>query len=260
MSEKYTILIVDDEKLILTTLQRLLRNENYNVLTAGSAFDALEILEHKKIHLIISDQRMPQMTGTELFEIVKKQYPEIIRVILSGYSDTNSIIDAINKGEIVRFIAKPWEDHSLKNTINQIIRQYEILRKNNEMSLLIDQKREENYFKNNDFDFVLEHSLKSFIFSQEIIEKLPFSVFVCDEDKKILYVNQMAEQESFLLQVPKIGKDIQNIFSTEFYQKLSSGLKSTPVKNFEHENMHVLLNHLSIELNGFLIVIQKKDS
>lgn len=114
---KNILLVVDDEPSILTAMKRLFLDSNIDVLTANDAAEALEILGCNRVAVIVSDQRMPNMTGIELLEKVKHEYPDSIRILLTGYSDINVAIDAINKGEVYRFITKPWNDHEIRNTV-----------------------------------------------------------------------------------------------------------------------------------------------
>ena len=110
------ILIVDDEKDNLEALQRLLRTD-YDVTTATDPFDALRLIQSNPFNVIISDQRMPSMTGVELLEKAKKLTPATTRILLTGYTDVESVIDAINRGNIYRYIAKPWDPADLKITV-----------------------------------------------------------------------------------------------------------------------------------------------
>lgn len=107
------ILVVDDEPSICKSLSRLLREEGYNVLIAHSGEQALESLAMQRVHVIISDQRMPGMSGTELLDKVKSLYPDVVRIILSGYTDIHVITDAVNRGSVFRFLTKPWDDDEL---------------------------------------------------------------------------------------------------------------------------------------------------
>ncbi len=120
---KKTILCVDDEPEILNSLSRALRLDKYNILTATSAMEALKVIEehHNQINLIISDQRMPEVTGVEFFLKIKTAHPNIIRVILSGYTDSMEIIDAINKANVFKFLSKPWNDDELRKTIRECL-------------------------------------------------------------------------------------------------------------------------------------------
>ncbi len=114
-----TLLLVDDEPNILSALHRLLRREGYRILTADSGHSALELLARNAVQVIVSDHRMPGMTGVELLSRVRDLYPETQRIILSGYSDIGTLTDAINRGAVWKFISKPWEDDALKNEIRR---------------------------------------------------------------------------------------------------------------------------------------------
>ncbi len=116
-----TVLFVDDELSILSTLKRLLRKESYDVLTADSGEQGLELLAQHPVDVVISDMRMPQMNGAEFLKIVKQQHPQTKRIIMSGYADIEAVVDAVNKGGICRFISKPWDNDELKTLINEII-------------------------------------------------------------------------------------------------------------------------------------------
>lgn len=113
-----SILIVDDEKDNLEALQRLLRNQ-YQVSVTKSAFEALKLVQKNEFSVIISDQRMPEMTGVELLEKVKHVASSTTRILLTGYTDIESVIDAINRGNIYRYIAKPWDPEDLRLTVRQ---------------------------------------------------------------------------------------------------------------------------------------------
>jgi response regulator RpfG family c-di-GMP phosphodiesterase len=125
---KHRLLMVDDEESITKALQRLFRREGYEIHTASSGQQGLEVLKEAKepFSLIISDQRMPGMTGAQFLEGAKKMFPDAKRVLLTGYSDMDAIVDAINKGEIHRYLAKPWNDDDLLIQIRQILEQKEL--------------------------------------------------------------------------------------------------------------------------------------
>jgi diguanylate cyclase (GGDEF)-like protein/PAS domain S-box-containing protein len=117
-----TLLLVDDEQNILNALRRLFRREGYRVLTAGSGTDALELLALNPIQVIISDQRMPEMSGVEFLSRVKELYPQTVRIVLSGYSELSTVTDAINRGAIWKYISKPWDDEALLQEIRTVFR------------------------------------------------------------------------------------------------------------------------------------------
>ncbi|MDP4663784.1 MAG: response regulator [Salibacteraceae bacterium] len=116
ISNQVNVLYVDDEQTNLFSFKASFRRD-FNVLTANSGEEALKLMETSTIHVIVSDQRMPGMTGIELLQQVKVKYPEPIRILLTGYADINAVIDAINKGEVYRYVTKPWNTDELKTII-----------------------------------------------------------------------------------------------------------------------------------------------
>ncbi len=115
--DQKTLLLVDDEPNILNALKRLLRRDGYRILSAGSGEEALELLATNSVQVIVSDQRMPAMSGVELLSRARELYPHTVRIILSGYSDISTLSDAINRGAVWKYISKPWDDETLKDEI-----------------------------------------------------------------------------------------------------------------------------------------------
>jgi DNA-binding NtrC family response regulator len=124
--EKRTVLFVDDEEKILKSLKRGLLDEPYNTLFATSGKEAIEILQREEVHIIVTDMRMPEMSGLELLRTVKKEYPHIVRMVLSGYTQVTTLLTAINQGEIFKFITKPWQlEEEFKPAIREAVEYYE---------------------------------------------------------------------------------------------------------------------------------------
>jgi DNA-binding NtrC family response regulator len=123
----YKILIVDDEPENLRALERLFRGE-YQVTTTNSASEALEQLEKEDFALLITDQRMPVMTGIELLKITVTLRPRMVRIILTGYTDTDALVEAINCGQVYKYITKPWSNEDLKLTVKRALEHYEVNR------------------------------------------------------------------------------------------------------------------------------------
>ncbi len=119
MPPAHTVLFVDDEVNILKALQRLLRNEEMNVVCAARGQEALEILERSPAQVVVTDQRMPEMSGVDLLSQVRQRHPDVVRMMLTGYTEMDLAVDAINRGEIYRLITKPWNDDELRATIRQ---------------------------------------------------------------------------------------------------------------------------------------------
>jgi DNA-binding NtrC family response regulator len=117
------ILYVDDEIHNLNSFRAVFRR-SYNVFTALSAKEGKTILDENTIHLIITDQRMPETTGIEFLEAIIKDHPAIPRILLTGYTDINAVIDAINKGSVYKYVQKPWSEDELRETIENALKIY----------------------------------------------------------------------------------------------------------------------------------------
>lgn len=138
---QHNILIVDDEGNILSALKRLLRSEPYNIITTQEPKEAKALMSETPTSLIISDQRMPEVTGIELLTEVKKLYPDTMRILLSGYADFDIAIKAINEGGVFRFISKPWSDEDLKIAIKQALEHYDLLMDNKTLLKMVEKQR-----------------------------------------------------------------------------------------------------------------------
>ncbi|MBN2808607.1 MAG: response regulator [Deltaproteobacteria bacterium] len=121
VKQRPTVLVVDDEKMVLRALSRVLLSSEWDLATAESGAAALEILARQPIALIISDQRMPEMSGLELLNKVKELYPETVRIVLTGYAEMDVVVKAINQGEVYRFFTKPWNNTELIETVKTIL-------------------------------------------------------------------------------------------------------------------------------------------
>lgn len=125
MKDPVKILCVDDERNILRALRRLFIDDDYQLFIADSAEKGLEILDRgENIQVVISDYRMPGMNGVDFLREVCRIWPDTVRIVLSGYADTGSVVDAINDGRIYKFITKPWNDEELRDTIAKAIENF----------------------------------------------------------------------------------------------------------------------------------------
>lgn len=138
-----TVLCVDDEPNILSSLRRLFRPRGYKVLLAESGAAGLEILEREPVDLVISDMRMPEMDGAQFLEHVRARWPDTIRLLLTGYSDIGSILAAINRGEIYRYITKPWDDNDIGLVVRHALERRELEREKLRLEQLTRRQNEE---------------------------------------------------------------------------------------------------------------------
>ena len=125
-TQERCLLLVDDEENILCALKRLLRRQGYHILTANSGRMGLEVLKENSVGVIVSDQRMPEMTGSEFLHQVKEVYPDTVRIILSGQTDLESVTNSINEADIYKFLTKPWDSELICKNIEEAFRIYEL--------------------------------------------------------------------------------------------------------------------------------------
>lgn len=153
---EHTVLFVDDEVNILKALQRLLRHEPMNVLTASRPEEAIEMLERTEAQVVVSDQRMPEMSGVDFLSTIRERHSNMVRMMLTGYTDMTIAVEAINRGEIYRLITKPWNDDELKATLRQAFDHSDLKR---EIKRLNQVTREQN-FKLQDMNRNLEAKVR----------------------------------------------------------------------------------------------------
>ncbi len=123
---KYTLLIVDDEPDVCDSVHDLLRRE-FRVLKAHSGQEGYRLMQEQEVHIIMTDQRMPQVSGVELLTKIKAKNPQAVRMLFTGYADLESIIAAINQGHVYQFLKKPWQPEELLDAVRQAALEYERL-------------------------------------------------------------------------------------------------------------------------------------
>ena len=193
----HTVLCVDDEVNILQTLKRLLRKENYQLLTAASGKEGLEILANNDVHLVISDQRMPEMSGTEFLAEIKDRFPDVIRIILTGYTEVDAITESINRGHIYKFFLKPWNDDNLKLEIRKALDQYDLIKANEHLTRTIIRQNEILKEMNDELEGKVEKRTRELVLrnqalelSQTILENIPFPILGISEENIIVLENR----------------------------------------------------------------------
>ncbi len=258
------ILAVDDEKSILNSLRRTLRKEPYTVFTAESGAAGLDILAENEIQMVISDQRMPEMCGTEFLAQVKKLYPETIRVVLSGYAEADVIVESINRGEVFRFIGKPWEDDNLKAVINQGLEHFQLIVKNRELREqtqlhLIELERLNNLLANS-----VEERTRSLQFSQEVLEHLPLIVLGISQEEELVMTNDTAKRQLEPLQGMMPGTEIENLLPPSAVEAIRQCLVSSEIEDFDfdwdNKSYHARPSRLGSEQNprGCVLLLEEK--
>src|SRR5271169_3873816 len=136
---KHSLLVVDDEADLVHSVQDLLRFD-YRVLGATRATDGLKIMEQEPIHIVMSDQRMPEMNGVEFLKRLRERYPDTVRLLFTAYADIKAVIDAINQGNVYRYISKPWEPQELQAVLRQAVEHYDLLAERKRLVVELEEK------------------------------------------------------------------------------------------------------------------------
>ncbi|WP_051378831.1 EAL domain-containing protein [Derxia gummosa] len=196
-----TLLLLDDEPNILSALRRLLRRDGYTILATTDPAEAFHLLATRPVDVVISDQRMPEMSGTEFLKRVKDLHPGTMRLVLSGYTDVQSITDAINEGAIYKFLTKPWNDEHLRAQIGEAFRRLEIERDNERLRDALEFANRKLEGLNTALETRIEEKTDEILrdlellnISQEMFDLLPVGVLGVDDSGMIVVANPAASQ------------------------------------------------------------------
>jgi response regulator RpfG family c-di-GMP phosphodiesterase len=232
MALPHTILCVDDEINILNVLKRLLRKENYELLTATSVQEALDLMASNTVHLVMADQRMPVMSGTELFEIIKKKYPDVIRIVLTGYTEIDAITSSINKGNIYKCFFKPWHDDTLKLELRKALDHYDLVQLNRSLTEKIAAQNQELKTINDSLEQKVKartHDLEirnqALELSRAILDQLPYPVLGIDTEGFIVMANRKAASLANDSRLLVIGDHFSNVFDDAFENRVATALQ-----------------------------------
>lgn len=213
-----TLLLVDDEENILASLKRLFRPQGYKIILANSGQEGLDRLKEAPVDVIISDQRMPNMTGVEFLRQAKTIRPETIRIVLSGYTELQSITEAINEGAIYKFLTKPWDDDLLKAQIVEAFRQKEMMDENHRLSLLVhDMNAQLSQANTNLANLVKEQEAKMgrdqarLFAAHEVLQSIPCPMIGLDSDMMVAFVNAEGEAALGISVGAVLGESAANI-------------------------------------------------
>jgi FixJ family two-component response regulator len=212
-------------------LNRLLRRDGYKILRANSARAGLELLAENRVGVILSDQRMPEMSGVEFFRKAKQLYPDTIRIVLSGYTELKSVTDAINEGSVYKFLTKPWEDDLLREHVREAFVRYEMALENQRLAneiklaneaLTVATRRLEQSVGEKTLEVARRGNILKV--SQEILQHLPVGVIGVDESGMIAIANRKAE-ELFCRQGEMVGRLAVEAFPTDMSQCIVRSLR-----------------------------------
>jgi response regulator RpfG family c-di-GMP phosphodiesterase len=200
MSNQTRILCVDDERNVLRALERIFLDDDYEILTASSGEEGLELLNAApQVQVVISDYRMPGMNGVEFLKEVFKSRPETIRIVLSGYADTAAVVAAINEGKIYKFIPKPWNDDELRVTVAKALETFGIHRRNLQLAEELRLKNEELNGLNANLERLVGERTselmlqnRALMHARSVLNHLPVGVLGLSTDGVVVQINREA--------------------------------------------------------------------
>lgn len=204
-----TLLLVDDEPNIISALQRVLRRDGYTILACDGPEKALALLATHPVDVVLSDQRMPSMSGVEFLRRVRQTHPETVRIVLSGYADLQFITDAINEGAIYKFLTKPWDDDQLRQQIREAFRSKEIADENQRLTQALRASNAElqNLAAERERQAKqVESALRTL---QEVIQLIPWPIVGVDETGMIALANTAADNSLSGDGYPLLGRSVQ---------------------------------------------------
>ena len=202
-----SILVVDDEPQILSALKRALRNQNYSVLFANDGDEALEILNQHEVNLILSDYMMPGISGTELLTQAEKIQPNTIRIILSGHSDFQTVMQSIKEGVVHKFLAKPWSNDVLVEQINKALQTGFYPEETKEVPPLVKVIKNKNSV-NNTYEMTLTRAFKITEIAPELAKLFEYNeIDICGKDFSTLFTTKSYQQHQAFLQEQENHQD-----------------------------------------------------
>lgn len=231
------LLLVDDEENILSSLTRLFRREGYKIFRASSGKEGLEVLKEHDVGVIVSDQRMPEMTGVEFLSKVKLTHPDTIRIVLSGYTELKSITDAINEGAIYKFLTKPWDDALLLKHVAEAFEIYEMKKQNEllneELKIAYKSLEQANESLSQSVEKKTgEAALNMHVLNvaQEVLENMPAGIIGIASDGMIAITNNLSEKWLINGSGPIIGTMAKNSLPDDLFKLYENYLKENNKK------------------------------
>jgi len=264
-NQDYNLLIIDDELEITKSIARQFRKK-YKVFSAISAKEGIEIMEKEHIQVILSDQRMPEMTGVDFFSIIKDKYPDALKLLLTGYSDIEAVIGAINEGQVFRYVTKPWNPDELDAIVKEAFEKYELITNNRQLMLrlkesnqtleqkvkertsdleLLNSRLSELNQEKNRYIGMVAHDLRNPIGTAEAFSELLLENYNdISKDKHLEYIRLIKENCAFSLELIHEFLDISKIEAGIFELKAE-------------QTDYIALVNANVEMNR--ILAQKKS-
>jgi FixJ family two-component response regulator len=239
--QKHTLLCIDDDKNILSSLKRILQREGYEVLTSSSCAEALDILKSEHdIHIMLCEQKMPEMSGTAFYAEAMGKYPDIVRIVLTGFADIDAISESINQGHIYKIILKPWNEDNLKLEIKQAAEHYELTQSNKRLTLQTIEQNEKLISINENLERMVQNRVedieiqnKSLLFSQTVFNNLPLPAISINKEGFIALLSRSAENLPLTTAI-NVGDNLTDCFPADLTDALLKQLQINEPYSFKH--------------------------
>ncbi|MBM4358284.1 MAG: response regulator [Deltaproteobacteria bacterium] len=231
------VLFVDDEEGVLVALQHMVADSELTPIVASSGPEAIEVLKERgPVALVLSDYRMPGMTGVDLLREVHKLYPKTRRLILSGYAETYAVMEAINEGHVDRFLAKPWNDQKLLGALIEAVAHYNKEVENERMLAELAKRNQELERENEELEERVRISMVDVDSSQlfaahQFLERLPYALFGFDANRHLLAINEQGR--TFMNQPipPSVGDHLQTVLPTSLVPVVDNAIANGEPRN-----------------------------
>lgn len=256
------VLIVDDEPNVIHALKRLLRKEPINVLSAQNGQEALSLMETHAVDILLTDHRMPQMSGIELLSAVKETYPDTLRMILTGYTDIDTIAECVNQGQIYKFFFKPWDDNQLILEIRQAIEHRKLLRANTILNETIRARNTELKRMNDHLEERIEERTRELRFqnaalelARAILEEIPLPILGVSTEHLIVWMNRSGRQVLGGDRPLRLGDAAEDHFPEEICRRMDQVLRELHPERLQWADREMAILPLSGAFSGKGVIL-----
>ncbi|MBN2724796.1 MAG: response regulator [Deltaproteobacteria bacterium] len=270
---EYKVLLVDDEAPILAALRRTFFDEQWETMTAVGGEEALSLIYDNDFAVVLSDYKMPDMNGVEFLSEVRKISPDTVRMIISGYAEAHAIVEAINEGQIFRFIPKPWNNTELLNIVKQGISFFSLTNRNRELEARLLAKNAELAAINEDLEQRVKDRTRelsahnqALTFVQEVLDELPYAILGIDPEGLIVMVNKLGFNV-FSSSEMVLGSDVELVLGPELTGMVFDSINNQVLNRFDNVNIGgdqyavelIPMMRAENELRGLAMVLRKLE-
>lgn len=260
------LLLVDDEANVIQALKRLFRKEAIAILSATSAKQALEILEERPVDILLTDHRMPEMSGVELLSIVKERYPDTLRMILTGYTDLDTIAQCVNQGQIYKFFLKPWDDSQLILEIRQALEYRNLLQANTRLNETIRARNAELKRMNDHLEELVEERTRelklqnaALELARDILEEIPFPILGVSAEHLIVWMNRSGQRVQGEDRCLRLGDAVEDHFDMTISEAIDRVLQHLHPEHVSQQDRTTEIIPLGGKFAGKGVILMFRD-